>query len=154
MELSDAAVGEVVESMMTYSMATAGSHISSPQGPVDFYEILKVPRTAADSTIIEAHVQQLVSIPYVAQYMERYVRADAAEWDALWDAFRDFRRDPVGDKTRYEALLHAHARVRSGHASDSSYDRGARRDAPYRSRRSRKNPESEAPLDPEVRPLD
>jgi hypothetical protein len=122
MELSDAAVGEVVESMMTYSMATAGSHISSPQGPVDFYEILKVPRTAADSTIIEAHVQQLVSIPYVAQYMERYVRADAAEWDALWDAFRHFRQDPVGDKTRYEALLHAHARVRSGHASDSSYE--------------------------------
>jgi hypothetical protein len=53
------------------------SRILAPQGPVNFYEILKVPRGTADQLIIEAHVTELVAIPFVAEYMERYARADA-----------------------------------------------------------------------------
>ena len=43
------------------------SHISSPRGPANFYEILNVPRGADEQLIIQAHVTQIVSIPFVAE---------------------------------------------------------------------------------------
>ena len=43
------------------------SHISSPRGPANCYEILNVPRGADEQLIIQAHVTQIVSIPFVAE---------------------------------------------------------------------------------------
>ena len=127
--VAGANVDEVADNMSACDLATHDplvetlrSHISSPQGPRNFYEILKVPRAASGRTITEAHVEQLVSIPFVAEYMERYVRAAATEWDALWCSFRHFRRNPAGGKARYEELMHAHAKMRTGDASDQCYE--------------------------------
>ena len=127
--VAGANVDEVADNMSACDLATHDplvetlrSHISSPQGPRNFYEILKVPRAASGRTITEAHVEQLVSIPFVAEYMERYVRAAATEWDALWCSFRHFQRNPAGGKARYEELMHAHAKMRTGDASDQCYE--------------------------------
>ena len=85
----------------------------SPQGAVNFYELLGVSRDAVGAAIIESHVKHLVEIPYVARYMDRYLQADVSQQSALWDAFQHYRRNPVKDKMRYDELMHAYERFLS-----------------------------------------
>jgi hypothetical protein len=86
----------------------------------NFYQILKVAPESDTNSIIKAHVEFLVRLPFVAAYMDKFVNAEESEWTDLWESFTHYRRNPTADRAQFDALLRAHARLCSKDHPDSS----------------------------------
>jgi hypothetical protein len=93
---------------------------TSPVLLSNFYQILKVAPDSDASAIIAAHVRLIVRLPFVAAYMDRFINADSSEWSKPWECFRQFRRNPLEDRDRFDALMLAHSRLCSEESSDST----------------------------------
>ena len=104
------------------AIATPLLYNTSPILLHNFYQILKVASDADENTIIGAHVKLLVRLPFVAAYMDKFANADATRWSDLWESFKHYRRKPLEDRERFDALMIADARLCSKSSPDCAAD--------------------------------
>ena len=108
-------VGDVEETFSSLDLSTMPLlYNTSPILLNSFNQILKIAPDSDSSTVIAAHVKFLVRLPFVAAYMDKFVNADKSQWNDLWESFRHFRRNPVEDKEKFDALMAAQQTVNVG----------------------------------------